>query len=99
METDTRSGGPPDAKLKVRLRAVGSAPPLERKLVKLDGHLTIYEVERRIRKQLNCADQALFLYCGGGFSPTPDQKLEDLFDCFKTGDELSIMYALKESWG
>ena len=44
-------------------------------------------------------DQALFLYCGSGFSPTPDQNLQDLFDSCQVGGELVVNYGVQEAWG
>lgn len=85
-------------KLKVTLRAVGSATSLKNNKFKLNGQLTVLEVERSIRKSINY-DQSLFLYCGAGFSPTPDQKLCDLFECFQVGGELYISYGFQETWG
>eukprot|EP01041_Mallomonas_annulata_P000607 gene607-1171_t len=55
----------------VHLRSVGEAAALKKSKFKI--------VENFLRKQLKY-DGALFIYCGSGFSPTPDQKIGDLFD-------------------
>ena len=85
-------------KLGVAFRAVGSATPLKHNKFKLDGNKTVADVEKYLRKALNY-DKGLFLYCGSGFSPTPDQTLQGLHDCFQIGSELTISYGFQETWG
>lgn len=67
------------ASVLVHLRSVGEAPSLKKAKFKIDGLKAISEVEKFLRKQLKY-DNALFLFCGSGFSPTPDQLLQYLFD-------------------
>ena len=82
------------------LRPVGEASGLKKSRYKLDGSKAIVEVEKFLKKTLGIHhDQCLFLYCGSGFSPTPDQILQDLFDNFQTGGELIVNYGLQEAWG
>ena len=85
-------------KVLLALRSVGEAPALKHNKFKLSGNKCIYEVEKFLRKTLN-HDKALYLYCGSGFSPTPDQLLQDLFDCFQIGGELLISYGFQETYG
>jgi len=90
------------AQVKLFLRSVGSAPALPQQKFKLDGSKTLLEVEKYLMKKLGLQSsdsKSLFLYCGSGFSPTPDQVLQDLFDSFQTGGELIIIYGLQEAWG
>ena len=42
---------------------------------------------------------ALYLYCGKGFSPTPDQTIQDLFDSFQVGGILVVHYGSSEQFG
>ena len=81
------------------LRPVGEAPALKKGKYKLDGTKCLSDVEKFLRKTLGTVDQGLFLYCGSGFSPTPDQNLQDLYDCFNVGGELVISYGIQEAWG
>jgi ubiquitin-like protein ATG12 len=68
-----------DGKVLLFLRPVGDAPALKKARYKLDGSKAIVEVERFLRKAIGtAADQPIFLYCGSGFSPTPDQILVDV---------------------
>lgn len=87
-------------KIPIHLRSVGNAISLAQQKYKLEGTKVIYEVEKFLRKsfQIN-AEQSLYLYCGSGFSPTPDQLLQDLFDCFQSNGELIIFYGIQEAWG
>jgi len=89
-----------DAKVLLQLRSVGEAPALKRNKFKLDGRKTVFDVELFLKKSLGVGtEQALYLYCGTGFSPTPDQSLRDLYDSFQVGGELVISYGLQETWG
>jgi ubiquitin-like protein ATG12 len=89
-------------KIPIRLRPVGQAPPLTNAKFQLSGSRSIFDVEIFLRGKIE-SDKSkpvgLFLYCGTGFSPTPDQLLQDLYDCFQIGGELVIMYGLQENWG
>jgi ubiquitin-like protein ATG12 len=101
-------GNPSDIKKSVKeiskvllfLRPVGEASGLKKTRYKLDGSKSIIEVENFLKKTLGMSlNQNLFLYCGSGFSPTPDQNLQDLFDNFQTGGELIVNYGIQEVWG
>ena len=82
----------------IHLRSIGGAPTLKQQKFKLKSSNTIYDIEKYLKKALGV--QSLFLYCGSAFSPTPDQKLKELFDCFKTSsNELILSYGLQESYG
>lgn len=85
-------------KVLLHLRSVGDAPALKQNKFKLNGEKYIFEVEKYLRKTLG-TDKAVYLYCGTGFSPSPDQLLQDLFDCFQVGGELTIHYGIQETWG
>lgn len=65
--------------VQVHLRSVGEAAALKKSKFRIDGSKSIYEVEKFLRKQLK-HEGSMFLFCGSGFSPTPDQILKDLFD-------------------
>lgn len=85
-------------KVHLHLRSVGEAPALKRNRFKLNGGKQLIEVEKFLKKSLG-PDKAVYLYCGTGFSPTPDQVLQDLYDFFQVGGELTIMYGIQESYG
>ena len=85
-------------KVLIFLRPVGEAPTLKKSKYKLDGKKCINDVEKFLKKVLGTTS-SLYLYCGTGFSPTPDQNLQDLYDCFQVGSELVITYGINEAWG
>jgi ubiquitin-like protein ATG12 len=88
------------SKVLLFLRPVGEVAGLRKTRYKLDGSKAIIEVEKFLRKTLEMsADQNIFIYCGSGFSPTPDQNLQDLFDNFQTNGELIVNYGIQEAWG
>mmetsp|Transcript_996 Transcript_996/g.1656 ORF Transcript_996/g.1656 Transcript_996/m.1656 type:complete len:118 (-) Transcript_996:1863-2216(-) len=89
----------PLPKVLLYLRSVGEAPALKRNKFKLSGSKQLIEVEKFLRKSLGQEGRAVYLYCGSGFSPTPDQVLQDLYDNFQVGGELTITYGIQESWG
>jgi ubiquitin-like protein ATG12 len=95
-----------DSKVAVFLRPIGDAPALKKQKFKLDGSKAVHDIEKFLRKSLAAATAAdgvkigpLVLYCGSGFSPTPDQLVNDLFASFQVGGELVISYSLQETWG
>lgn len=88
----------PAQKIPILLRPIGSAPLLTKNRFHLSGTRQIVEVEKYLRKTIQ-TDKGLFLYCGTGFSPTPDQQVQDLFECFQIGGDLVVMYGIQEQYG
>lgn len=89
------SGG---SKVLLHLRSVGEAPALKKNKFKLNGAKCLIEVDKFLKKSIG-AEKSIYMYCGQGFSPTLDQQLQDLYDCFSIGGELTISYGVQESWG
>jgi len=85
-------------KVNIHLRSVGDAPALKQQKFKLDGNKCIVEVDKFLKRNIKVS-HSLYLYCGSGFSPTPDQRLIDLFENFQVNGELVISYGLQEAWG
>ncbi len=63
----------------LHLKAVGEAEALRNPRFKIGGEKRVLDVHRFLQKQLR-KEQTLFVFCGSGFCPTPDQALGDLFD-------------------
>ena len=100
IKDDARENLKDNSKVLLFLRPVGEASGLKKSRYKLDGTKSIKEVEKFLKKTLGMAsEQSVFLYCGSGFSPTPDQNLQDLFDNFQIGGELVVNYGVQEVWG
>lgn len=87
-----------EVKVLLVLKAVGDAIPLKHNKFKLGGNKSILDIEKFLKKQL-AYEKALYMYCGNGFSPTPDQYIKDLYDCFQLNNELTIFYGFQEMWG
>ncbi len=95
---------PPERLIKLLLKPIGFAPVLKHRSFNLQASLAVIELQKSLRKKLEKEDPSvrqlpLCLYCGAGFSPSMDQRLGELFDCFKVGDELVIEYAVQEAYG
>ncbi len=72
---------------------------------KIDGNMSVLELQRSVKSKLKKAsggeskdEYSIYLLCGF-FAPSMDQKLKDLYDCFKVNDELTISYATQEMYG
>ncbi len=87
-----------ESKVLLSLKSVGEAQALKHNKFKLNGNKPISEVEKFLKKQLNY-EKSIFLYCGSGFAPTPDQLIKDLYECFQINGELMIFYGYQETWG
>ena len=82
----------------VHFRSVGGAPALRQSKFPISGSRDISYIEASLKKMLG-HDQAVYVYCGSGFAPNRSQTIAELYECFRTGDELTIFYGLQESWG
>ena len=88
-----------ERKVLLHLRAVGEASSLKRNKFKLNGTKTILDVQQFLLKSLGHTNKSVYIYCGTGFSPTPDQLIQDLYDNFQTNGEVIITYGIQETWG
>lgn len=98
-----------DAKIKVHLRPLGAAPPLAKPKIRANRSDLFAVLINHVRSQVAAAasaegqsvlpDQAIHCFLANSFSPSPTQRLDDLFECFATGDELVILYSLTPSFG
>ena len=93
---------PKAEKIKVKLVAVGNAPLLKRSKFLVSRDDQVFKLAKQVRKWLGMSDQdgsSLFLYVNSSFAPSVDQPLGNLFDNFKTGNELIINYSLTHAYG
>lgn len=96
-----RSTGAPERaseRYMIHFRSVGGAPALKQSKFPISGVRDITYIEANLKKMLG-EDRSIFIYCGSGFAPNRDQKIEDLYNSFRTGDELTVFYGFQESWG
>jgi len=88
-------------KVEVRLQAAGDAPIMKQKNYKVDGEKKISWIIQFIRKYLKLEpSDSLFLYVNQAFSPSPDQTVSNLNECFgSTDNKLVLYYSRSECWG
>lgn len=87
-------------KIEVRLQAAGDAPIMKQKNYKVDGDKQISWILAFIRKYLKLdSTDALFLYVNQAFSPSPDQTVCNLAECFGSDNKLVLYYSRSQCWG
>lgn len=87
-------------KIEVRLQAAGDAPIMKQKNYKVDGEKQISWILAFIRKYLKLEPQdSLFVYVNQAFSPSPDQTVTNLADCFGQDNKLVLYYSRSQAWG
>ncbi|XP_059091304.1 autophagy protein 12-like [Tigriopus californicus] len=89
-----------DAKVMVRLQPAGDAPIMQQRNYKVDGDKKIEWILAFVRKALKLDEtEHLFLYVNQAFSPSPDQTVRHLYDCFGGEGKLVLNYAKTPMWG
>ena len=70
-------------------------------VVQVDGEKKISWIIQFIRKYLKLEQSdSLFLYVNQAFSPSPDQTVSNLNECFGSADnKLVLYYSRSECWG
>ncbi|PFX22632.1 autophagy protein 12-like [Stylophora pistillata] len=87
-------------KVEVLLKAAGDAPIMVKKKWVVDGSKQVSYIVEFIRKYIKCEPQdSLFVYVGQCFAPTPDQTLQNLYDCFGADGKLVLHYCKTQAWG
>lgn len=90
------------SKIKIHFIAVGGdTSALTKPKILLSGTRLLYDAEKALKSKLPSeeAKKSFYFHCGSSFCPTPDQSLQDLFDCFQIGGELVLQYGIREVWG
>merc|ERR1711964_494774 len=87
-------------KVVIHLRAVGNAPILKRTKIKIKGADKFSKVIVYLRKCLKTkTEDSIFLFVNQAFCPGPDTIISDLHECYGTGNEVIVNYALTQAWG
>ncbi|CEL99395.1 unnamed protein product [Vitrella brassicaformis CCMP3155] len=81
-----------ESKVVVDLRPIANAPVLKTGKFKVSGQETFADLKSRIETMVK--RDTVYLYVNNSFEPSPDDYLFDLFECFKTGEQLNIGYSL-----
>ncbi|KAL2119644.1 hypothetical protein VTJ04DRAFT_6605 [Mycothermus thermophilus] len=97
----TSSLFPPDHKIVVRFKPVGSAPAVRRELVRVSSNHRFETVVAYLRKTLRAADhESVFLYVNSTFAPALDEVVGNLWRCFKdSNDHLIVAYSMTPAFG
>ncbi|KAF2670100.1 ubiquitin-like protein [Microthyrium microscopicum] len=95
--TGARDTAPP--KITVHFNPLRDAPSLKQTRYKITATRPFSAVISFLRGKLRLKDaDSLWCYIGN-FSPSPDEGVDGLFNCFKTGDELSVGYSITPTFG
>jgi len=87
-------------KIEIRLQAAGDAPIMKQKNYKVDGEKQISWIIAFIRNYLKLKPQDnLFVYVNQAFSPSPDQTVNNLAECFGQDNKLVLYYSRSQAWG
>ena len=84
------------------LIACPGADGLKENKWKVPRKTTFAQLELRLGDKLKEAPKfrgSLYLYCKSGFSPTPDQTVNDMYDHFQQGGRLVVHYGYQERFG
>ncbi|KAK7602277.1 hypothetical protein V9T40_009718 [Parthenolecanium corni] len=80
--------------------ATGNTPILKKRKMIVEATRKIAYVSSFLRRYLRLtAAESLFLYINQAFSPSLDQTIENLFECFGTDGVLNVHYSTSQAWG
>jgi len=89
-----------EQKVRMHFCAVGSARPMRETKYQLAASTKFAFVQNNLRKRLQLKPtDALFLFINSSFVPNSNDTLGNLFENFKTGNELIINYCEEIAWG
>ncbi|XP_043937486.1 ubiquitin-like protein ATG12 [Protopterus annectens] len=98
----TDDAGVPESKKKidVLLKAVGDTPIMKTKKWSMERTRTIQSLIQFIKKFLKLDPvEQLFIYVNQSFSPSPDQEVGTLYECFGSDGKLVLHYCKTQAWG
>jgi ubiquitin-like protein ATG12 len=73
---------------------------MKQKNYKVDGEKQINWIIAFIRKYLKLEEKDnLFVYVNQAFSPSPDQTVQNLTNCFGADGKLVLYYSRSQAWG
>jgi ubiquitin-like protein ATG12 len=89
-----------EEKVKMHFCAVGSARQMRETKYQMAASSKFASVQSKLRKMLQLKPtDALFLFINSSFVPNSSDTLGNLFENFKTGNELIINYCEEIAWG
>ncbi|KAG5420626.1 ATG12 [Candida metapsilosis] len=84
-------------KISIRFIPIGSTVEIKPKVFKISSTQTIATLNKFLCKKLK--QSHLCLYIQSSFSPAPEEKIGDLYNLFKTKDELIVSYCNSVAFG
>lgn len=87
----------PATKITIRLVPIGSTAPITPKVLQVSSDQTVAVVNRFIAKKLRLKN--VHSYIHNSFQPTPDERLGDLYQQFRTNQELIFNYCNTVAFG
>ncbi|CAK9437005.1 uncharacterized protein LODBEIA_P14790 [Lodderomyces beijingensis] len=85
-------------KISIRLQPIGSTRAILPKVFKILSTQSVSTVNRFLCRKLR-SKEPFHLYIHNSFSPLPDEKVGDLYNMFKTNNELIISYCNTLAFG
>lgn len=87
-------------KIDILLKAVGDTPIMKTKKWSVERGRTVQSLSQFIARFLKMdASEQLFIYVNQSFSPSPDQEVGVLFECFGSDGKLILHYCKSQAWG
>ena len=87
-----------DDKITIRFQPIGSTPAITPRVYKISGNQTISTLNKFLGKRLKY-DRLIQLYIQSSFLPNPDEVLKDIYDIFRTNNELIVSYCYEVAFG
>lgn len=87
-----------DDKITIRFQPIGSTPAITPRVFKISGNQTISTLNKFLGKRLKY-DRLIQLYIQSSFLPNPDEVLKDIYDIFRTNNELIVSYCYEVAFG
>lgn len=89
----------PEEKISIRFQSIGSTPKITPNNFKITRKQNVSTLIKFMVKRLRLRQQSIYLYIQNSFQPTPDENLGELYDNFKTNNELIIGYCHSIAFG
>lgn len=86
-------------KVTVRFQPIGSTPSVTPRVVRVSSNYSISTIIDFLVRKLKVKDRIIYLYVQNSFQPCPDEKLGELYELFKTNNELIISYCYQVAFG
>lgn len=87
-------------KVIILFKHVANAPILLKPKFKVSTSKTIASMIELLRKALKIdLSLSVFIYINQTFAPSPDQTIQNLYDCYACDNKLVLYYAITTAWG